>query len=175
MAREFFWYCFQPTYRPPNKMFLLAIPADLPHCIAVCQMMEHVNPMLLHRFLHNCIAPPLPQIVIGSHPTKPLLPPSRPLWQVIVEPVYATIFWMHLYPWLDILPVALTGQYPEFKVLRHLEHPVPPHTYLASEVRLTCVGGDKYLHVVFRKSRRGSFGHIAQACHHSSPYNNLFS
>lgn len=48
-------------------------------------------------------------------------------------------------PWFNRVLVTTTCQYPQIKILRHLQHPVPPHPYLTTQSRLTSICRDKNL------------------------------
>ena len=107
--------------------------------------MKNLDIILLHGPFHDAVGADLPDVVVGTHSAQPLLPEPGPSRPVVIQEMYTAVFRVFRNPGLYRMTVALAGQYPEFEILRHFQHPVPAHTYLASESRLAGIPRHKYL------------------------------
>ena len=102
--------------------------------------MKNLYVIFLHRTFHDAVTTDLPEVIIRTHSAQTFFPPACPFRPVIIQPMNIFVCGMLGNPGLDGVPVAFAGQYPQVKVFRHLQHPVPAHTYLAAQIGLTGIG-----------------------------------
>ena len=143
MPGEVLRYDLKTANRSPDELLTRAIAAYSPQSIAIGQVVEYLYVVPAHSASHYAVGKPLPEIIVCTDATQTFFPETGPFRQIEIEKMYAAVFRVFLDPRLYRSTVALAGQHPQFEIPRHLKHPMPPNTDLATKPGLTCVCRDE--------------------------------